>query len=81
MINMIRVIATFYLQDTESLSWESAASNTVQIHSAKNKKYPGNSFHASVNRGENTLLFNACLATLTTWLCRKPVHFGFMCKF
>ena len=32
----------------------------------KNKKYPGNrvEFHASVNKGESTLLFNACLATL-----------------
>ena len=47
---------------------------------SKNKKYPGNSFHAWVNRGENTLLLNACLATLTIWLCRMAVHFGVLRK-
>ena len=47
---------------------------------SKNKKYTSNSFHAWVNRGENTLLLNACLATLTICLCRMAVHFGFLCK-
>ena len=30
-----------------------------------NKKYPGNIFHARLNRDENSLLFNACLETWT----------------
>ena len=47
---------------------------------SKNKKYPGNSFHTWVNRGENTLLPNACLATLTIWLCHLAVHFEFLCR-
>ena len=32
-----------------------------------------------MNRGETTLLFDACLATLTIWLCRMAVQFGFLC--
>ena len=44
---------------------------------SKNKECPGNSFHASVNRGENILLLNACLATFDNGLCRMAVHFGF----
>ena len=62
-------------------SWNFGYSkNTYQTILSKNKKYPGNIFHAWVNRSENTLLLNACLATLTIWLCRMPVHFGFLCK-
>ena len=47
---------------------------------SKNKKYPGYIFHAWVNRSENTLLPDACLETLTILLCRRAVHFGFLCK-
>ena len=46
----------------------------------KKKKYPINSFHACVNRGENTLLLSACLAMLTVLLCRMAVHFGLLYK-
>ena len=53
----------------------------LQCVLSKNKRYPGNSLHAWVNRGENTLLLNVCLATLTIWLCRMAVHFGFMCNY
>ena len=56
------------------LTSENEILGRIYIH-GKNKKYPGNRFHASVNRGENTLLLNACLATLTIWLCHIAVHF------
>ena len=32
---------------------------------SKNKKYPGNIFHAQLNTDENSLLSNACLETWT----------------
>ena len=32
---------------------------------SKNKKYPGNIFHARLNTDENSLLSNACLETWT----------------
>ena len=47
---------------------------------SKNKKYPGNSFHAWVNRGEKTGVKIACLAMFAIWLCLMGVHFGFLCK-
>ena len=45
---------------------------------SNDKKFP--CFHAWVYRGENTMLLNAYLATLTIWLCRMAVHFGFLSK-
>ena len=47
---------------------------------SKNKKYPGNTFHARMNTDENSLLSNACLKTWTIWLCGSADYFGFLCQ-
>ena len=47
---------------------------------SKSNKYPGNSFYSWVNRGENILVLNEGLTTLTIWRCHMAVHFGFLYK-
>ena len=47
---------------------------------SKNKKYPGETFHARVNTDETSLLSNAYLKTWTIWLCDKAHHFWVLCQ-
>ena len=50
---------------------------------SKNKKYPGNIFHARLNTDENSLLSNACLETwpisLSGYVVGQTI-FGFLCQ-
>ena len=51
--------------------------NEINCILSKNKKYPGNTFHARVNTEEHSLLSNVCLETWTIWLYGRVDHFDF----
>ena len=48
---------------------------------SKNKKYPGNSFHARVKTIGKSWLSDACLEALTIWLCDRAVRLRLVCQY